>query len=150
MKAKKPKKLRQIKYNKYLIWLRPYTDAVKDLVPTERLKEVKLTLFRKQMPNYHAICARLNNNKDYEIIVRCRKVSDRNFPMSYVDQETILSSYAHELTHLKIFEDGIEERFVLETEIYKRFGEVLMARGYEHKLNKTTPTKKKLKRKKSK
>lgn len=90
------------------------------------------------MPSYHAICSRLANNKDYEIIVRCRNVSDRNFPMSYHDQELILGSYAHELTHLKIFEDGIEKRFELETKVYRRFGDVLMARGYEHKLNKRT------------
>lgn len=90
------------------------------------------------MPSYHAICERLNNKKDYKIIVRCRDVSDRNFPMSYHDQEMIMSTYAHEITHLKIFEDGIEERFQLETKVYQRFGEVLMARGYEYKLNKRT------------
>jgi hypothetical protein len=127
----------KIKYDKHLIWLRPYTEAVADLVPIERLKSVKLRLYSNDKPpSYHGICERLNNYKSYNIIVRTYEKSDKRWPMSPTSQEMLLCNYAHEITHLLIFEDCVEERFLLETKVYSRFGEVLMARGYEQKLNK--------------
>ena len=70
MLKKKSRKSRPIKYDKYLIWLRPYTEAVADLVPLSRLKQVKLGLYSsKKPPSYHGFCERLANNKTYRIIV---------------------------------------------------------------------------------
>lgn len=137
-KTTKPKHSpNKIKYDKHLIWLRPYTEAVADLVPIERLKNVKISLYSgEKPPSYHGICERLNNNKYYNIIVRTYDKSDKRWPMSPTSQEMLLCNYAHELTHLLIFEDCVEHRFLLETKIYARFGEILLARGYEQKLNK--------------
>lgn len=135
--AKRLRNPNKIKYDKHLIWLRPYTEAVADLIPIERLKNVKLTLYSPDVPpSYHGTCERLNNNKSYNIVVRTYEKSDKRWPMSPTSQEMLLCNYAHELTHLLIFEDCVEPRFLLETKIYARFGEVLSARGYEQKLNK--------------
>lgn len=142
MKRQHKKKLpkpHKVKYDKYLTWLKPYTEAVSDLVPIERLCEVKLGLYSTtKPPSYHGICERLSNNKNYRIIVRTYDKSDRQWPMSPTCQEMLLINYAHELSHIAIFEDCVEERFLLETQIYARFGEILIARGYEQHLNRKT------------
>ena len=125
-----------IKYDKHLLWLRPYTEACSDLVDLTRLKSVKLSLYKSDIPpSYHGICERLANNKAYRIIVRTYDRSDKRWPMCPISQEQLLSNYSHELSHIKIFEDNNIDRFILETKIYARFGEVLQARGYEQKLN---------------
>lgn len=125
-----------IKFDKYLLWLKPFTEAIADLVPIERLKEVKLGLYRSDKPpSYHGLCERLGNNKSYRIIVRTYTKNDRRWPMSPIDEEQLLINYAHEASHLKIFVDSDIDRFVLETKIYERFGQVLKQRGYEQKLN---------------
>lgn len=139
MRKKPLSKQRQakIKFHKHLLWLKPYTEAVSHLVNIDRLKEVKLTLYStNKPPSYHGFCERLGNNKDYRIIVRTYDIDKRRWPMSPLCQEHVLCTYAHELTHLAIFEDNVIERFVLETEIYAVFGQVLKARGYEQDLNK--------------
>jgi len=136
MPKKKSLRRHQVKYSKYLIWLRPYTESIADLVPIKRLMEVKLGLYSStKPPSYHGFCERLLNNKNYRIIVRTYSKSERRWPMSPTDQEMLLINYAHELSHLKIFEDCVTERFLLETQIYARFGEVLTQRGYEQELN---------------
>lgn len=138
--------MRKIKYDKYLVWLRAYTDAVVDLVPVERLTEVKLGLYSADKPpSYHGFCERLANNKNYRIVVRTYTKNERRWPMAPIDQEQLLANYAHEISHLKIFEDCNVDRFVLETQIYARFGEVLKTRGYEQDLNKVCRKKKRKK-----
>ena len=125
-----------IKYGKHLLWLKPYSEACADLVDLTRLKSVKLTLYKLDTPpSYHGTCERLANNKAYKIIVRTYDRSDKRWPMCPVSQEMILSNYAHELSHIAIFEDYVEDRMLLEAKIYMRFAEVLKARGYEQKLN---------------
>jgi len=127
------------KYDKYLLWLKPYTEACADLVDLHRLKRVKLTLYKIDTPpSYHGICERLADNKSYRIIVRTYDKSERRWPMTPTCEEQILSNYSHELSHIAIFEDSNIDRFILETKIYSRFGEVLKARGYEQKLNQIT------------
>jgi len=125
------------KFSKHLLWLRAYTEACADLVDLSRLKSVKLSLYRSDTPpSYHGTCERLANNKSYKIIVRTYDKSTRRWPMCALSQEQILSNYSHELSHIKIFEDNSVDRFILETKIYSRFGEILKARGYEQTLNK--------------
>lgn len=127
----------KIKFSKHLVWLKPYTEACADLIDLRRLKSVKLSLYKSDTPpSYHGICERLADNKSYKIIVRTYDKSDKRWPMCPTSQEMILSNYAHELSHVAIFEDCVEDRFVLETKIYAKFGEVLKARGYEQTLNK--------------
>lgn len=136
--------MRKIKYDKHLVWLRPYVEACVDLVDLRRLKSVKLTLYKPDTPpSYHGICERLGNNKSYNIIVRTYDKNDRRWPMSPICQEQILSNFSHELSHLKVFEDSNIDRFILETKIYSRFGEVLKARGYEQDLNQQSAKKSK-------
>lgn len=138
----KPKmKNLNIKYDKFLLWLKPYTEAVEHLVPIERLKQVKLTLYSSDRPPaYHGTCERLGNNKSYRIVVRTYDVDARRWPMSPLCQEQLLCNYAHELTHLLIYKDSVVNRFVLETQIYAVFGEVLASRGYEQNLNRKQNT----------
>lgn len=126
-----------IKFDSHLLWLKPYTDAIADLVDISRLKEVKLSTYsRKKLPAYHGWCERSGNNKSYRILVRTSEKSPKRWPMTPVCQEQVLSTYAHECSHLSVFADYVVERFALEAQIYLRFAEVLKARGYEQVLNK--------------
>lgn len=126
----------KLKFDKHLLWLRPYTEAIADLVDITKLREVKLSLYRgDRPPSLHGSCEQVSK-RHYKIIVRTYDKSDKRWPMCKTSQEQLLINYAHECSHLKIFEDYVAERFLLEAQIYLRFAEILKTRGYEQDVNK--------------
>lgn len=123
----------KLKLKKEIKWIAPYLDAVSDLVPLEKLKEIKLSRYRATFPSYHGLIE-TKDYKAYKITVRVYETP--KIPTSPLDQETILSHLAHELAHLVQWNDYTIERFVLETQIYLKFGQVLKKIGYEKERNK--------------
>jgi hypothetical protein len=108
-------------------------------VPLEKLREIKVSPYRDSFPSYHGLIE-TRNHRTYTITVR---IYDKpKIPISKLDQEALLNSLSHELAHLKNWDDYTIERFVLETQIYLRFGKKLKQIGYEFDRNRINTIKK--------
>lgn len=114
-------------------WLSPYLECIADLVPLEKLREIKLSPYRPSFPSFHGLIE-TKDFKRYTITIRVYDTP--KIPVSKLDQETLLNSLAHELSHLKHWDDYTVKRFVLETKIYRRFASKLKQLDYEITRNK--------------
>jgi hypothetical protein len=122
-----------VKLKQELKWVYPYLDSVSHLVPLDKIKEIKLSTYRSSFPSFHGLIE-TSNHKKYTITVRM--YDSPQIPISKLDEETILSHLAHELSHLVHWNDYEVNRFLLETKIYSRFGRTLAKLGYEKDRNK--------------
>lgn len=122
----------RIKMKPSVKWLAPYLDTVSDLVPLEKLREIKFSPYRPSFPTFHGLIE-TRDFKRYVITVRVYYTP--KIPVSKLDQETILNHLSHELAHLVHWNDYTVERFLLETQIYARFGKKLNQLNYETERN---------------
>lgn len=129
----------KIKLKLELKWLTPYLESVQDMVRMDKVNEIRLIKYTNALPSYHGLIEKVSANRKYRITLRAYSLAENRFPISPLDQEVILNTLAHELAHVGPNNDWLDdytvERFVLETEIYKKFGLILQQIGYERERN---------------
>ena len=121
-----------IKYQTDVLWLKPFVDSTKDLIPLKQLQTVsgfKVTLGKLEQSDGNCLkCGRY-----YDITLRTwqQVFSDDKecghpyaFKHKRVWLSTLLTALAHELAHLRHWDHDIKH-FELQSKILRRFVRVL-------------------------
>jgi WLM domain len=120
------------KYNNYVKWLVPFTEAVAHIVPTDRLDAVKgyKVLKNKEIAQQGQII--MDNSTRRFVITLLTEIyskSSKDYLEDYI--ETILDTYAHELAHMVHWEHTVAH-WRLKCTIQNEFASVLERMGIEN------------------
>lgn len=113
------------KFHKDVKWLEPYMNAVKDLVPIERVKQVrgfKVSVAKEVLTD--ASIVRFGNNKSFTINMRTHNNHIYAGTQRYEFIAETLINFSHELAHI-IHWEHTPEHFKLQARIMLRFAKIL-------------------------
>lgn len=118
-----------IYYSKNVKWLKPFVDAVKDSVPTNRIKSIRgYRVPLKLDQDGYAQITQYEGERKYCITLRIFDVErtpvTRRKKHTKTRCETILISLAHELAHL-VYWEHTPEHFDYQARILQKFSKVL-------------------------
>jgi predicted metal-dependent hydrolase len=122
--------MQHIILSKKLEWLRPYLDAAKGLVNTDKLKAITHYTVPISKVKHTEACLIRYDTKNYKMTITLYdhkrvKLPNGKFKMTHKRHRLsyILDSLAHELAHLKYF-DHRPEHIVLQCKILARMAKV--------------------------
>lgn len=113
------------KFHKDVAWLEPYMMAIKDLVPVERIKQVRgfrVSVDKEILTDASII--RATNNKSFVINMRTHSNYMHTHIQKYEFIAEILINFAHECSHL-VYWDHTSDHFKLQAKIMTRFAKVM-------------------------
>lgn len=107
-----------MKIHRQLLWLKPYINSIKHLVPLNKIKGINGYSVRAGKTEWqHASITRVKRKYNINILLT------ENEDGKYIFMNDCLHHLAHEISHLVVWpHDG--SHMILEAKIMKRFGEV--------------------------
>lgn len=117
-------KKHDIKYSEQVLWLKPFVEEVKNIVPLYKLKSIKgyKVQRNKQEQSYGSLIKKDINN--YTMNIKASSYDKRAKKYMDSSMSIILDTLAHELSHL-IYWDHDWKHFNLQTKILAKFVKIL-------------------------
>jgi hypothetical protein len=120
----------EIKYSKNVLWLKPFVDAVKNLVTLDKIRNIKgYRVALDKDPMCDARTTKWYGKRKKTITIRIwESDGEKHLRARY---EFILESLCHELAHIDIepFEGHTPEHYKMKCRIALRFANVLKKEG---------------------
>lgn len=123
----------EIKYTKNVLWLKPFVESAKDLVPLERLYGIKGYKVSKHLEETtYGSLTQYGREKRLHMAIRIMEIKKKPKTKRKEHKkgrcETILLTLAHELAHLVHWEH-VPEHFELQGRLVVKFYSVLKKSG---------------------